>query len=122
VLSSFNLEKEMVSGTDTIGTDLYYMVDGTGHITYNSKDYKNGDIIKGIVSVTTWTETEFTGYLWKVFVPSSLSMALIIPFSSLASTDSVMIPTGQNIPVLQFVKAYFNELGFQDLKNDSQSK
>jgi len=133
VISGFNWEKQMISGSDAIVAGKYYMVDGHGPVGYNSKQYLNGDLILGVASIldennevvtdnSTWDETAFTGFLWEVKVPTDLSMGIIVPFSNLGDNDEFMIPSGKNVAVLQFVATYFKEMGFQDLNNDSQSQ
>ena len=122
VLSGFNLTKSMAAGSDTIADTQYYLVDGTGIIVYNAANYRSGDVIKGATGVTTWTQSGFTGFLWEIVTPTTLAIGIIIPVSSLADTDQVMIPAGQYEAVMIYVRKYFNDLGFQDLKNDSKSE
>jgi hypothetical protein len=122
VLSGFNLTKSMVSGTDTISDTKYYLVDGTGIVVYNGANYRSGEVIKGTTGFTTWTQTGFVGFLWEIVAPTTLAMGLIVPVSSLDATDQVMIPAGQYEYVMIYVRKYFDNLGFQDLLNDSKSE
>lgn len=120
ILSGFTKGAVVASTATTLTNLYYYQVDGNGSVSYGTGTYYNGEVFAGVTG-TVLSLTGFTGMLWRVMPPTQVAMGLIVPISSLADTDQVIIPSGQNRAILTFVKAYFNDLGFQDITNDSKS-
>lgn len=120
LLSGYTKGASVATSATVLTNALYYQVDGTGSVTYDGTAYYNGEVIKGVTNKVL-SLTGLTGYLWAITPPALVSMGLIVPIYSLATTDQVVVPSGQHGAVLAFVKAYFNNMGFQDLINDSKS-